>query len=354
MRSAHRVLYGLGAVLLLAAGTSAQEGAKAQLTVSAETFKTTIPGLEGVKLPPEAQAALGSLGAQRILAVRLQKPGAPPAAPTASLDIPTGLKLGNTLNLEVDRPGQPGSTTVNPEEFKQRFQGFEMQRYWGCSATVRPAQPKTLKAGEFSADVLSRLPGTAGVAGRGPDTTVAVWPNAKVMNPQLPQGTALPGKYALKSNFGAAVGFEVPAGVTFLDAVSLTVPQGPNVLEQAVPLNWKVVPGALGYFAMASGLRGKTMIMWNSAEQDDALAGAFNDAADAKAQVAKGVYLAPDRTTCTIPAGIFKGCQGVSVQLIAIGPGFEQPGNPTVKVTTRSTATSILGANFGGPRPGGD
>lgn len=351
VRAAHRVLCGVSAALLLAAATSAQEGAKAQLVVSAETFKTSIPGLEGVKLPPEAQAALGaSLAGQRMLNVRLQKPGAPPAAPTAMLDIPVGLKLGPTLELEVDRPGKPGANAVDPEVLKQRFQGFEMLRYWGCSATVRAGQPKTVKAGEFSAEALSRLPGAAGVGGRGADSTLAVWPNAKAKDPQVQAAAALPGKYALKSNFVPGIGFEVPAGVTFLDAVSLTVPQGPDALDKAVPVSWKAVPGALAYFGFASGLRGKTMIMWNTAEQDDALGAAFDDSADAKALIAKGVYLSPERTSCTIPAGIFKGCQGVSVQLIAVGPSFVQGGsNPSVKVTTRSTGTTILGANFGAP-----
>ena len=347
-----------GTLLLAAAVACAQTGEKPELLLNADTMKMTIPGLENIKLPPQAQAALGGRGfggAQRTLYVSLSKSGAPPAAPSASLDIPGGLQLGPKLDLQVDLPAKPGAegdaAPGNPT-----IPDFRLERYWGCSETVRPGQPKVVSTKDLAPGIAAGL-ARAGRPGRigavlAQNSTHAYWPNGK--NPaqqQIQEGAALPGKYELHSNFVPGVNFEVPAGVTFLEPVSLTLPQGPDVLNKSVEVQWKTVPGALGYVAMATGMKQpKTMVMWTSAEGEEGMTLAFTAEGDPKALVAKGVLLPPDRTKCSIPEGIFKGAQAVSVQLIAIGPSFTQTSStPAVKVRIRSTGMSMLGgAGFGG------
>lgn len=344
-----RPLFAAASVLLAATVACAQTGEKPVLLLSADTMKMSIPGLENIKLPPQAQAALaGRFGGQRSLLVNLTRPGAPPASPTASLDIPDGLKLGAVLPLQVDphaeadRDTDPGTAEKVPD--------FEIRRYWGCSETVRQGQPRVVSIRDLGAGVFANLPrpGARGARfhlGRA-NWTDAHWPNARdKKSGQVPEGAALPGKYALHSNFVPGVNFDIPAGVTFLDPVALTVPKGGNVLAKTIPVSWKALPGAVGYVAMATGMKGeKTMVLWTSSEGEEGLGAAFGEDTDAKSLVSKGIFLPPDRTQCFIPAGIFEGCEGVSVQLIAIGRSFTQNDTtPAVRVRVRSIGMTMVG-----------
>ncbi len=337
----------------LALAASAQ-GEKPTLTLTATTTRTSIPGLanielpKGVELPPEARALLGGAG-QRSLLVRLARPGAPPANPSAELDIPGGLKLGPTLVLDVPRPAGGGKGEDVPT-LPQGFEKFEIRQYWGCSAAVRPGQPRVLRGGGLPVGQIPRgpVPGTRG--GAGAEGVSAHWPNGRQKTPPIAAEAALPGKYQLRTNLTPNLGFEVPSGVTFLPPVELTATSD---LAKPVKLSWKPVAGALGYIAIATGSNGKnTMIMWSSAETGDAAA-AFGSSGDPRDLVQKGILMKPDRVECTIPAGIFAGCQGVSVMFRAIGPSFEQAGStPAVKVETESMATLVLG--IGGDEPDED
>jgi hypothetical protein len=344
MRLATRGLCGAGLLLLAAATVVAQEGLKPQLTVTMQTSKIAIPGLD--KLPPEALKALGGLSTgQRTLSVSLISPGAPPASPTADLDIPAGLKLGSTLNLEIPKGnGQPGPGGVPPGS---AIESFEFTRYWGCSATVKPGQPKIVKGSEITAASQARAIEEARKAGlKGPETTFAMWPNSKVRRPEQlkidPAATA-PGRYELKTNYTGGVSFDLPANVNFLEAIQATV-DGKD-LGKPVQLSWKPVPNALGYLAMAFGIKGKnSQVMWVSSEADGGFDHAFNTSGEIEALVKEGVYMPTTKTDCTIPAGIFQGCQGVSVQIVAYGPSFIQSASrPAVRVLTESRSIHTLG-----------
>lgn len=348
VRFGARVLCGLGAVLLAAAG-SAQESGKPQLSVYAETHQFTIPGLD--KLPPEARAALAkSQMGQRMLRVQLFSQGAAPAAASANLDIPTGLQLGQTLPLEI--PKGNDETNPNSPNFKypKQFESWEFRRYWGCSATVKPGQPRVVKGATLSAEQLERAAKAAKAAGgKVPVNTYAFWPNSlQKQPPQLVPTAAMPGGYQLKTNYTGNVAFQVPQNVDFLAPVELTV-DGAD-LTKATNLSWKPVPNAVGYYAMAMGSKGEnTHIMWISSEVPDGFDGGYETTGEVKALVEKGVYMPANKTQCTIPAGIFQGCKAVSVSLVAYGPSFTQ-GNttPSVRVYTKSTAMTSLGQSFGG------
>lgn len=342
-----------GLVLLAAAGVMAQGAVtRPQLTVTFQTTKFNIPGLE--KLPPEALKALGgAAGAQRSLNANLVSPGVAPATATADLDIPAGLKLGNTLNLEIprDAKGQPGNFGF---EGNKEFENWEFLRYWGCSTTVKPGQPRVAKGSQLSSEALQKAAEAAKKAGlKGPETTYAFWPNSRTKPEQtrIDPAAAAPGKYNLRTTYVGGVGFEVPGNVSFMEPIQLTL-DGQD-LEKSVKLSWKAVPNAVGYYAMAMGSRGKTThIMWISSEVADGFEMGMATTAQTQALVEKGVYMAPSKLECNIPAGIFKGCQGVSVRIVAYGPSFTQ-GNttPSVRVLTESSAMTTLG----GPQfPGND
>ena len=360
MRSAPRVLSALALSAVAATLAYAQEapvGTKPQLGVYADTTQSVIPGLD--KLPAEARAAIAARAANRSLSVHLWTPGKVPVAPAATLDIPAGLKLGNTLPLEIPK-STPGNGTGSDASVQNAIAKFEFLRYWGCSATVRPGQPKVIKSGGISGAELSRLARAGEKAGAGADSDPwisAHWPNTLQQTPPTIQpGAALPGKYALHGNYVKAVNFEVPSNVNFLDPVTVT--PGEQNLEKAVTFSWKPVPGAIGYIAMATGMRGKTtMIMWTSSETENGFDQGYAPTSEIKALVEKGIYLPASKTECIIPAGIFKGCQFVSLQVVAYGPSFTQATTvPSVRVQTRSigTLTLGLGGGFGGNNDGDD
>lgn len=355
MRHGARVLSGLGVVLLAAAAASSQEGSKPQLSVYAETYKFNIPGLE--KLPPEARAALGSAAqAQRNLRVQFWSPGAPPASPSANLDIPAGLQLGKTLPLEIPKGGDETDPTSPNFKFPKGYEKFEFHRYWGCSATVKPGQPKVVKGASITAEQAERAAKAAKAAGgKAPSNTYAYWPNnLQKMPPKLETSAAMPGGYQLKTNYAGGVAFQVPDNVNFLAPVDLTV-DGSD-LSKAATLSWKPVPNAVGYYAMAMGTKGENIhVMWISSEVPDGFDQGFQTTGEVQALVQKGVYMPPSKTQCTIPAGIFQGCKAVSVQVMAYGPSFTQ-GNttPSVRVYTQSTAMATLGQGLGGAFVPGD
>jgi len=336
-------------VLGLAATAAVAQDAKGQLTLYVETTKMAIPGLEGIKLPPEAAGALAQFQAgTRTLRVELHTPGAPPAAPEANLDLPDSLKLGKTLPLEIPKPGQ-GAQTGNDPMLGGSPEKMEFRRYWSCGATVKPGQPKVMRPGQATPEQLARLRGLRGQVGAGgaATDTWAYWPNSKDRMPRkIDEKAGLPGKYLLRTNFAGQVGFEVPANVQFMAPVTLST--STDDLAKPITLSWKPVEGAVAYFAMAFGVKGKdSFVMWNSADTDEGSEAGYAPTAEIRAQVEKGTLLAPSRVECTIPVGIFQGCQSVTVMVHAYGPGHWQPapmaGVPNVRVVTRSVGMTPLG-----------
>jgi hypothetical protein len=72
--------------------------------------------------------------------------------------------------------------------------------------------------------------------------------------------------------------------------------------------------------------------------------------AEVRQYVERRLFLPGSATSCAIPAGAFEGCEMAMVQLTAYGPGqaFELPGQPNIRVQTRSLGTLMLGAPGGG------
>lgn len=318
------------------------------------------PGLKLEDLPPEAAAALGAFaGPKKELEVRLWSPGTAPAAATATLDVPGGLNLGNTLPLELMRPEARKAEAAKvqiPEEYRIT-DDFEIRQYWGCSETVLPGQPKVWKLGDLSVadrEAWKRYQSQGGI--EKPDWTEGVWPNAKSQrgrNPLQKPGS-LKGDHKLRTSFLGDVPFQVSGPVDFLDPVVFETPKpGKADLKQHIPLKWKPIANVLGYHLTAVAPKGrKLLIMWAGGKNGQGVAGGlqFPQMAEVREFVEKGIYLPPTATACNIPAGIFEGCPQVMIQMTAYGPGqaFEAPNSPSVRVQTRSLGMLTLGL------PGGD
>lgn len=333
-----------------------------------------IPDLPpGVNLPPQVLAKLKGFGApQRKLTVRLWSPGIAPEGATAALSVPDGLKLGEKLDLDLFRPkpeeagatggpaGAPGS--IDPE--------FVIKRYWGSSETVKPGQPEVIEFKGLNNEQKAMMrEKTAQARNQGsyyykPNWTTGYWPTQNQAGAVDP-AAVLTGHYALTSSYTGNVEIDVPANVNFLDPIEMTSPQ----LEQIVPLDkailfrWKNVPNALGFHASITGIMGKkTIIMWSSSEvrTDVGMATDYLQMSEVKDFVQKTVFMPGDRVEVAVPAGIFDGCDIVSMQMVGYGPGTAlDKGQPLPRVQAKTSLMITLGGKMmanrrGFGRPGAD
>ncbi|HET6383635.1 MAG TPA: hypothetical protein VFJ58_09610 [Armatimonadota bacterium] len=355
----HRSRIVCGALLLgLASLAAARPAAAADSTVNVTitTMKISLPGMANLHLPPGIHIpALDRLTKpQRNLAVSVVSGGTAPDDATATLDVPAGLGVGQTVTLGLLRPGKLGAEVAGAAP-------RNIQVYWGSGPTVGAGQPKQL---DLSGAALQRYLRMARPGQRGsPDSTLAVWPSGQGRMPQMLTENADPtGDYALHTSYAGNASFHIGADQTFLPAVEVTPPQGKPDLTAPITVNWKPVAGALGYQVMAFGADGNPqqdnskIIMWFASKTIPFDAGKDLMSGDPADGVKAGVLLPPEATSATVPAGIFNGLPFVSLTVTALGPTKLVAGTPSVRVSTSSVAIVTLAGGpggFGGPRGGG-
>jgi hypothetical protein len=325
----------------------------------------------GVTLP-QALAAFGGAPSRK-LTVRLWTPGIAADDATASLAIPDGLKLGPKLDLDLYRPkpeegttgGKPGSPGSPPADTE-----LIIKRYWGSSETVKPGQPEVVDFKGLTEDQKTAMRQKSAVAQQGassyfykPDWTTGYWPTGK--QPGTIQADAvLTGHYALTSSYSGNVAIDVPETVNFLDGIEITSPS----LDQTVPLDkamlfhWKAIPNALGLHAQITGIiqNPRTIIMWTSSEikTDMGMSMDYLQMSEVRDLVGKTVFMPGDKMEVAVPAGIFDGCDMVSMMMVGYGPGAAlEKGQPLPRVQSKTTLMVTLGGAMmkrGGGRPGGN
>jgi hypothetical protein len=310
----------------------------------------SIPGMADLPMPGAAM---------RMLMVQLTSPGIAPEGATASLAVPPALKLGPRLDLEIARPVQTplaqGADTGGLQ-LTARF-------YWGSSPTVKPGQPEVLTSDALTAEQRRAIAqmradterqGKPGLPMIGEGWTWASWPTAEQRG-LLAKDAALPGGYALTTNYTGNVSLDAPQGMTFLGPIELTSPalKEEPPLDAPIVLRWKPVPGVLGYSAMIVAMQGQnTLVMWASSEvslMETELRVGFLPTEKVAALVESRVLMGPDRTEATVPAGIFKDCDTVFMMMTGYGPGIEVQGRPVARMQTKSALMAML---HGGPPPG--
>jgi hypothetical protein len=165
-----------------------------------------------------------------------------------------------------------------------------------------------------------------------PDCTTGYWPSESDPG-AVDSESAMGGHYALTSNYTGNVALDVPDNVNFLAPIELSSPQFESVvpLDDEIVFRWTAVPNVLGYHAHIFGMEGsKTLIVWDSSEVRDLLG--------------KTVCMAPDRVDVIVPAGIFKDCDMVMLQMIGYGPGAAlDKDQPLPRVQTKTTLMVMLG-----------
>ena len=310
----------------------------------------------------------------------------------AADQIPGGLKLGKSLTLLPIDPTKPTQGSTPPGKIPDVT--VKITEYWGCGASVRKGQPKvasfTIKGGNKSIDPNNPMGSMQGVDFQQSGSlskTIPVqdrdidlkpgwvyWPNRK-HGKQVPNGARLAGDHRITGDgIPASMQFQVQETADFMPKLALRT-QGE--MTDAIGLNWPTVERARGYHItglhmQVLGENSYAMTLWSSAE----VPGAGQDlhtnlsAGQLDKWLKQKVLLASTATSCTIPKGIFAGTSNVEGQqatmpgmlsMTAYGPESwityppkpadpKLPWNPewSVRLRARSSASAILGLDFGG------
>jgi len=353
-------------LLLLAAATKAfAAGDQAYVAILAETQVQKMagmpamadlpPGLDLSKIPGLAGMLTGA--AQRKLEVRLWSPGIAPANAFAYVTPPAGLQQGKKLDLEIYRPKGETDTAAgaggfNPDAVKD----FTIKIYWGSSDTVKPGQPKVIKWEGLTAEQKSAMKKQSNSTNaRGsyfykPDWTTGYWPTSKQPG-KVADAASLVGDYALTTNYTGNVTIAAPPNVNFLAPIDLVTPKfdKPAPLDSVIPLSWSPISNALGLHAMIIGMEGRnTLILWTSSEayREDLMGidWGFLEMAKVRELVDANVMMKGDRTSATVPVGIFKNCDMAMLTMVGYGPGAAlDSGQPLPRIQTKTSLMATLG-----------
>ena len=311
----------------------------------------------------------------------------------AADQIPGGLKLGKSLTLIPIDPSKPTEGSTPPGKIPDVT--IKITEYWGCGASVRKGQPKvasfTIKGGNKSIDPNNPMGSMQGVDFQQSGSlskTIPVqdrdidlkpgwvyWPNRK-HGKQVPNGARLAGDHRITGDgIPASMQFQVQPDADFMPKLALRT-QGE--LSDSIGLSWPTVTRSRGYHITGMhmqilGENSYAMTIWSSAE----VPGAGQDlhtnltAGQLDKWLKQKVLLPASATSCTIPKGIFGGTSRVQggqesmvpamLNMSAYGPESwityppkpadpKQPWNPewSVRLRARSSASAILGLDFGG------
>jgi hypothetical protein len=333
----------LFSVSLAAAAENAKTPAT-QYWVSVATQNMSIPGMpqEGMSgLQGMIVGKMAGAGPKNSLLLQLNSPRTLPSAPEATHDIPAGLNMGKTLPLLIPpERAKPARSGEEPER-KVEKPKVRMLFYWGCGEAVRPGQPKVLDTEKMSMpDFGKAMSGRTG-SGQAPPSqrtgwAYAEWPNQKDRQ-EVPKSSSLTGDHFVHGNYSPDIKFAVGERHDFMAPVEFTSVTGG--LTESIQFQWKKIPTAIGYFAMAIGHNDKTgeTILWSSSDAQDPGYGLMNylPPADVNRFIRDKVVMGPGVTSCSVPAGIFKDVKGAMLQFISYGDELNIGHPPKPKESTK-------------------
>ena len=294
---------------------------KTILIVAITTSRIFFPGLPvGTEGAPEAAKSF---------TVELYSDKKASADARAELSVPEGLKLGLGLKLRIGAP-EPDHTADTPTDSTVTYKS-----YWGCGEPIPEGQPKLIKIDQ---------PGAFPAAPVYPQGSYAYWPDVTKSEPSTE--AAIPGIYKLTTNYAGETSFAIDQRQDFLGGIEIVQPIAKPDLNKAIKIEWKAVPNAVGYLLTAFGGSLKLSVDWTSSAKPDRTANVDSlplGSDDIKLLTEDKALIPPEVTSCTIPAGVFKGCDGAVLTITAIGKdkvllrgGFE------TRIIVRSTLSVPL------------
>lgn len=244
----------------------------------------------------------------------------------ASVTVPAGLRVGSTVDMQLD------ASAAKPEAQDQTSK-FKLVEYWGIGSEVRADQPKVTQAGGAPAE-----------AAKIPDKSYAYWP--RMDTKPLANDAATPGAYALKTSYCGGTSVTLAPEQGFLDPIEITSPTREADLAQPITIRWKPVANAVGYVLNVYGGGDAQTITWTSSAKPELSKGIEyrplgKDELDKL--IKEGGLIPPYVASCAIPAGIFKGSSSVMLVMTAVGKDTVQTKDKIeTQVIVRSTASMPL------------
>ena len=234
--------------------------------------------------------------------------------------------------------------------------------YWGCGENVAKGQPRVIDTAKMSSmDFGKALSGRSGTRQTPPSPhkgwSYGDWPNAEDRK-DVPKDASLVGEHQLKGSYlPDNIRFSLDQKRDFMAPVSFSAIS--KTASGAWPFQWQQVPTAIGYFATAMGHNQKTgeTVFWSSSEVPETGFGLMDylTPGDVQRFIKEKVLMPTSRTSCTIPAGVFKDTEGAMLQFVAYGEelnivyppkpkDLKQAWNPqwSVKVRLKSNGSSPL------------
>lgn len=289
---------------------------KTVFVITITTLRMIFPGIPGAFVPGEGLKE-DEAPSTRVLAMDLWSDREAGAQAKAEVTVPLGLKVGEKVILQMDR-AYPGAGLAEDDKAESRPR-VVMKSYWGCAEAVPEGQPRITSSTD--ADAATQPP-------THPQGSYAYWP-ASSMREFEPDITA-PGAYGLTTNYAGNTSIALGSEQDFLPAVELVGAERKYDLAKPVKVRWKAVPGARAYLVHAYGGNGAESITWTSSTALDAAAG-LEERPITREEMARlierKVLLPASATSCTIPAGIFRGAVGVILSVTAIGTDKVQEQN---------------------------
>ncbi|MCB8932340.1 MAG: hypothetical protein M9921_08750 [Fimbriimonadaceae bacterium] len=307
----------------------------------------------GFKLPPEAMMFSGK--PVRALSIRLWSPSIAPPDATASVVPPDGLKQGKKLDLALYRPEGTSSGRATQDFDPDSNPEFTIKIYWGSSETVKDGQPKIIKWAGLTDEQKEAMKQQAREARAGSSYfykagwTTGYWPT-KSQAGSIDANASLVGKYSLTTSYTGNVEIEAPADVDFLAGIQMSSPNLDKKidLKKAIKFKWDPIEHALGLNASIIGMEGKnTLIIWSSSEVfAEGLMGdmGYLQMAEVRDYVEKTMFMAGDRTSVDVPAGIFQNADMAMCTMAGYGPGAAlAKAQPLPRIQTKTTLQLMLG-----------
>jgi hypothetical protein len=317
---------------------------------------------------PSGRPAPAALQGGKRMRLDLGSSWNPEGEPRATHTIPPELMMGERLPLV--RPARDASAAapeVAPREPDSLAPRGRTLVYWGCGEAVGAGQPMIVDYSKRDPGSATRPVGASAavrVADAEPSTqpSYGTWPNQEHQQ-RVPEAASLRGLHVISGNYTPDMQFSIEERHDFMQPVEFVPIK--RTEAGALLLNWKGVPNAVGYFALATGSseQGNDTVIWSSSE----LPGAGPDLLDylppeeVDRLVKDKLVLGPQTNTCTVPAGIFKQA-GAQLHFIAYGEEMnlvhparpkeaKQPWEPlwALKIRLKSTAVAPLAEGAGAP-----
>jgi len=319
-------------MILLLAGSPAAAAEKAktpaaQYWINVATQNMSIPGMPQEEMSGLQGMIVGKMagaGPKKSILLQLNSPGALPSDPEETHDIPPGLNMGKTLPLLIFEGLKPARGGEEPERKVEKPKA-RLLFYWGCGETVRPGQPRVLDTEKMSMPEFGKAMSGRTGSGQAPPSqragwAYADWPNRKD-HQDIPKSSSLAGDHFVHGNYAPDIKFAVGERHDFMAPVEFTFVTGG--LTDSIRFQWKKIPTAIGYFAMAIGHNDKSgeTIIWSSSDAQDPGYGLMNylSPADVNRFIRDKVVMGPEVTSCSVPGGIFKDAKGAMLQFIGYG-----------------------------------